>query len=95
MYIFPGIGLGSILCKARHVTDAMVEHASIALSTALDAEEHEAGLVYPRLNRIREISAKIAFAVIRRAQIDVSCCVLFVYCCLVNMVIFLRVIEGG
>lgn len=68
MYIFPGIGLGSLLVKAKHVSDAMIEQASIALADALTAEEHSAGLVYPRLARIREISAVIARAVIRKAQ---------------------------
>jgi malate dehydrogenase (oxaloacetate-decarboxylating)(NADP+) len=60
MYIFPGIGLGAILSKAKHITDAMVEHASIALSSALNPEETAADLVYPRLDRIRDISVKIA-----------------------------------
>ncbi|KAH7885367.1 hypothetical protein F5I97DRAFT_1810964 [Phlebopus sp. FC_14] len=68
MYIFPGIGLGSILSEARHVSDGMVEQAAIALSSSLDADEKAAQLVYPRLTRIRDISAKIAFAVIRQAQ---------------------------
>jgi malate dehydrogenase (oxaloacetate-decarboxylating)(NADP+) len=68
MYIFPGIGLGTIISKARHVTDEMVEAASIALSSSLNAEESAAELVYPRLERIRQISAKIALAVIRKAQ---------------------------
>lgn len=68
MYIFPGIGLGTILAKARHVTDAMVEQAAIALSSSLTEEETADGLVYPRLDRIRSISAKIALAVVRTAQ---------------------------
>ncbi|KAG6894257.1 hypothetical protein C0992_006913 [Termitomyces sp. T32_za158] len=71
MYIFPGIGMGTILSKARHVTDAMVEQAAIALSEALTDEERTADLVYPRLARIRDISARIAVAVIRAAQKDV------------------------
>ncbi|KAG6830389.1 hypothetical protein H0H87_008276 [Tephrocybe sp. NHM501043] len=70
MYIFPGVGLGTILSKARHVTDSMVEQASIALSDALTQEEQSADLVYPRLARIRDISATIALAVIRAAQKD-------------------------
>ncbi|KNZ80968.1 NADP-dependent malic enzyme [Termitomyces sp. J132] len=70
MYIFPGIGLGTILSKARHVTDSMIEQASIALSETLTEEERSADLVYPRLARIREISALIALAVIRAAQKD-------------------------
>lgn len=72
MYIFPGIGMGTILSKARHVTDSMVEQASIALSEALTDEERKADQVYPRLARIRDISARIALAVIRAAQKDVG-----------------------
>jgi malate dehydrogenase (oxaloacetate-decarboxylating)(NADP+) len=72
MYIFPAIGFGSILCKAKHVTDGMIEHAAIALATSLEPDELQAELVYPRLERIRDISAKVAVAVIRKAQTDVS-----------------------
>ncbi|KAA1469764.1 malate dehydrogenase [Dentipellis sp. KUC8613] len=68
MYVFPGIGLGSLLSKASRVTDSMIEQASIALASSLDKDEHAAGLVYPRLDRIRDISARIALAVIRAAQ---------------------------
>jgi len=68
MYIFPGIGLGALLAKASRVTDSMVEQASVALASSLDREEREAGLVYPRLDRIRDISARIALAVVRAAQ---------------------------
>ncbi|EAU86040.2 malate dehydrogenase [Coprinopsis cinerea okayama7 len=70
MYVFPGIGMGAILSKARHVTDSMVEQASIALASSLTPEEKAAGLVYPRLVRIRDISAQVALAVIRAAQKD-------------------------
>ena len=72
MYIFPGLGLGAILSKARHVSDAMVEQASIALASSLTEEEKAAQLVYPRLTRIRDISAQVAFSVIRQAQREVS-----------------------
>ncbi|KAJ8593846.1 hypothetical protein M405DRAFT_730788 [Rhizopogon salebrosus TDB-379] len=68
MYIFPGIGLGSILSRTCHVSDTMVEQAAIALASSLTEEEKAAELVYPRLERIRDISAQVAFAVIRQAQ---------------------------
>ncbi|KAI0055856.1 malate dehydrogenase [Artomyces pyxidatus] len=68
MYIFPGIGLGTLLSKSSRVTDTMVEQASIALAQSLNEDEKEKELVYPRLNRIRDISAKIALAVVRAAQ---------------------------
>ncbi|KAG8214458.1 hypothetical protein J3R82DRAFT_9481 [Butyriboletus roseoflavus] len=68
MYIFPGIGLGSILSKTRHISDAMIEQAAVSLASSLNPEERATGLVYPRLVRIRDLSARIALAVIRQAQ---------------------------
>lgn len=73
MYIFPGIGLGTLLSKASRVTDSMIEQASVALAGSLDKEETKSGLVYPRLDRIRDISAQIAMSVIRAAQNSVRC----------------------
>ncbi|KAF8527500.1 malate dehydrogenase [Hysterangium stoloniferum] len=70
MYIFPALGLGTIISKAVNVTDSMVEQAAVALSNSLTPEEHADGLIYPRLNRIRQVSATIASAVVRAAQKD-------------------------
>ncbi|KAL0581025.1 hypothetical protein V5O48_001019 [Marasmius crinis-equi] len=67
MYMFPGIGLGAILSKAKQVTDGMIEQASLALSSCLTDEEKDTGLVYPKLTRIREISATVALRVAREA----------------------------
>ncbi|KAH7103213.1 malic enzyme [Auriculariales sp. MPI-PUGE-AT-0066] len=64
MYIFPGLGLGAILAGASSVTDSMVETSSTSLAAALTPEEHAAGLIYPRIERIREISARLATDVI-------------------------------
>jgi malate dehydrogenase (oxaloacetate-decarboxylating)(NADP+) len=68
MYIFPGLGLGSILARASSVTDTMVETASLGLANALNEDERALDMLYPRLERIREISAFIAKEVIRAAQ---------------------------
>ncbi|KAG2133350.1 malic enzyme, NAD binding domain-containing protein, partial [Suillus clintonianus] len=68
MYMFPGIGLGSILSRTRHVSDAMVKQAAIALASSLTEEEKVAELVYPRLAGIRDISAQVVFAVIRHTK---------------------------
>ncbi|KAF5378751.1 hypothetical protein D9615_006974 [Tricholomella constricta] len=68
MYIFPGLGLGAILARATSVTDSMVEASSLGLAGALTEEEHSMGLLYPQVERIREISAHIAKEVIRAAQ---------------------------
>lgn len=66
-----GLGLGSILCRATAVTDAMVEASSLGLTDSLDEDECDSELLYPRLNRIREISSYIAMRVIRKAQEEV------------------------
>ncbi|KAF8649182.1 hypothetical protein AX16_005980 [Volvariella volvacea WC 439] len=68
MYIFPGLGLGAILSKASSVTDSMVEASSLGLADSLTEEERADGLLYPRVERIRDISALIAKQVIRAAQ---------------------------
>ncbi|QVM07555.1 hypothetical protein D8B26_002253 [Coccidioides posadasii str. Silveira] len=68
MYVFPGIGLGTILSKAVEITDTMIYASAQALSTALTSEEIEQGLLYPDITRIREVSVLVARGVIRAAQ---------------------------
>lgn len=50
----------------------MVEASSFGLADSLTEEERDSDLLYPRLERIREISAFIATRVIRKAQEEVS-----------------------
>lgn len=70
-YVFPGIGLGGVLAKARYVLPSMVEAASLALAESLTKEERDIGLIYPRLTRVREVSVEIAARVIHVAQEEV------------------------
>ena len=49
----------------------MIEAASLGLADSLTDEERALELVYPRIERIRDISAQIALTVIRAAQKDV------------------------
>jgi malate dehydrogenase (oxaloacetate-decarboxylating)(NADP+) len=62
-YIFPGVGLGVIACKARHVTDEMFYVAAKALDNMVLDEDLEQGRIYPPLDKVREVSAAIAAAV--------------------------------
>lgn len=66
--LFLGLGLGAILARATAVTDSMVEASSLGLAGSLTKEETELGLLYPRIERVREVSADIATTVIRAAQ---------------------------
>lgn len=68
MYVFPGIGLGTILCKAVEVTQSMIYASAEALAKSLTAEEIDIGLLYPDLTRIRDVSVLVARNVIRAAQ---------------------------
>lgn len=62
-YIFPGVGLGVVAVKARHVTDEMFMVAARTLAGLVTEEDLAKGRVYPSLKRIREVSAAIGTAV--------------------------------
>ncbi|KAK2762657.1 hypothetical protein FQN54_000831 [Arachnomyces sp. PD_36] len=68
MYVFPGIGLGTILSKSVEVSQSMIYASAEALSTALTPEEIDMGLLYPDITRIRDVSVTVARGVIRAAQ---------------------------
>ncbi|KAL3419476.1 NADP-dependent malic enzyme [Phlyctema vagabunda] len=70
MYIFPGLGLASILCKATHITDAMIYRSATALADSLTPQEKDEGRLYPAIERIRDVSVRVACEVIRQAQSD-------------------------
>ncbi len=59
-YIFPGVGLGAVASQAREVTDGMFLAAARVLAELVDEDDLAAGRVYPRLERIRQVSAAIA-----------------------------------
>jgi len=62
-YIFPGVGLGVVAVKARHVTDEMFMAAARTLASLVTKDDLVKGRVYPSLKRIREVSAAIGTAV--------------------------------
>jgi hypothetical protein len=66
-YIFPGVGLGAIVARARHVTDEMFMAAVTALGEQVSDADLAQGSLYPPLARVREVSAYIAAAVARVA----------------------------
>lgn len=68
MYVFPGIGLGTILSKATMVTQSMIYASATSLSLALSNSEVSQGLLYPEIERIRDVSVQVAIGVIKAAQ---------------------------
>lgn len=69
-YIFPGVGLGVIACKAERVTDEMFAAAAKALVAECHESDLVQGRVFPPLSAIRAVSAKIAVAV---AEVAYAC----------------------
>lgn len=59
-YIFPGIGLGAIFCKARSLPPSAFLHAARTLSQAVRDADLASGALYPPLSQIREVSLDIA-----------------------------------
>jgi malic enzyme len=67
VFIFPGLGLGTLLARARRVSDGMIAAAANALAEAIREESLEEGRLYPRIARLREVTRQVAAAVIRAA----------------------------
>ncbi len=64
-FIFPGLGLGAVLARAREVTDGMVLEAAYALYDFTRARYPD--LVYPPVKALREVSPYVAARVMARA----------------------------
>ncbi|XP_058764866.1 NAD-dependent malic enzyme 59 kDa isoform, mitochondrial-like [Vicia villosa] len=67
MYLFPGIGLGSLLSGARLITDGMLQAASECLATYMTEEDIKKGILYPSINCIRNVTEDVGAAVLRAA----------------------------
>jgi malate dehydrogenase (oxaloacetate-decarboxylating) len=66
-FVFPGVGLGVLVCEAREVTDGMFAAAARALAAFRDREDVAAGGLFPPVTRLRAVSACVAEAVVRQA----------------------------
>ncbi len=66
-YIFPGIGLGALVCSATRVSDGMFLAAADALASMVSEGHLGKGALYPPLAEIRDISAGVAVAVAEQA----------------------------
>ncbi|HEY1179611.1 MAG TPA: malic enzyme-like NAD(P)-binding protein, partial [Phytomonospora sp.] len=66
-YVFPGLGLAVVASGARRVTEGMFLAAASALAGLADEALLAAGALFPPIERIREVSLRIAVAVARVA----------------------------
>ena len=61
-YIFPGIGLAIVTCFIRHIPDELFYLTAKILSEQVTEDDLSVGLVYPPIEKIRDVSRKIAVA---------------------------------
>ena len=62
-YVFPGIGLGTIVSNATSIPDELFLVAAKTLANLVSEQNLQDGALYPRLTKIRNISLNIAVAV--------------------------------
>jgi len=67
--IFPGLGLGALLSRARRITDHMITAAAQAVAGLTDAATAGASLL-PPIDDLRATSARVALAVAQAAADD-------------------------
>ncbi|KAK4792606.1 hypothetical protein SAY86_023041 [Trapa natans] len=67
MYLFPGIGLGTLLSGSRIISDGMLQAAAECLAAYMTEEEVLKGVIYPSISSIRDITKEVAAAVVKEA----------------------------
>lgn len=68
VYIFPGLGLGAVISGVREITDEMFTIAARTLADCVSRERLESGALYPPQDELREVSRRIAGAVVKYAS---------------------------
>jgi malate dehydrogenase (oxaloacetate-decarboxylating) len=66
-YVFPGVGLGAIAIKARHISEGMFLAAARAIADLSPAKRDPHANLLPPLAESRTISLKVAIAVAEQA----------------------------
>lgn len=72
-YIFPGVGLGLLAVKARHVSDAMFAAAARALGEAFEVDANGPAHLLPPIDKLREVARTVARSVARQARDEKLC----------------------
>ncbi len=65
-FIFPGLGLGVIASKTGIITDGLFTAAATALASAVSEDDLENRSIYPPVERIFDVSRKVAVAVYKK-----------------------------
>jgi malate dehydrogenase (oxaloacetate-decarboxylating) len=67
--LYPGLGLGAIVSRARRISDGMFAAAASAVSSLVAVRQPGASLL-PHIDDLRSVSATVAMAVVEAAQAE-------------------------
>lgn len=73
VYVFPGVGLGAHVGRAKRVTDGMFVAAAKRIRELVEPDDFDRGIILPPVTDLREIAAEVAAAVIRQALEEGVC----------------------
>lgn len=73
VFVFPGIGLGALFAKSKLVTDNMLYASAKALAHAVEESDLAELSVYPKINKLRSVTVKVAAEGVRQAKKDGVC----------------------
>jgi malate dehydrogenase (oxaloacetate-decarboxylating) len=68
VFVFPGVGLGSLVSEAREITDAMFAAAGEALAAEVAESDLAEGALFPPIAALRRVTTRVAEAVVREAR---------------------------
>jgi malic enzyme len=68
MFVFPGVGLGALVSEARTIPNELFLVAARELAACVDQARLEHGAIYPSQTDLRQVSFRIACAVVRYAH---------------------------
>ncbi|MCY7924188.1 oxaloacetate-decarboxylating malate dehydrogenase [Bacillus haynesii] len=68
-FVFPGLGLGTIVAKAKVITNGMFAASANAVANMVDHEKPGAGLL-PKIDDLQDVSVQVAIDVVKAAIKD-------------------------
>jgi malic enzyme len=66
--VFPGVGLAAVAGDLTRIDDSMFLAAAVALAQSVTDAELAAGLLYPPVARLSDVSRAVATAVLEDAE---------------------------
>jgi malate dehydrogenase (oxaloacetate-decarboxylating) len=67
-FVFPGIGLGTMVAEARRVSDGMLAAAARALADEVRDEHLDASSLFPAIASLRRVTTRVAGVVVAAAR---------------------------